>query len=126
MPAIIIPTVLVANTGVGATMNPYRMAGDTALYREASPTGAPALAQMKRTEPKPTKDYAGAGRGEVKFTRQYADTQGRLWPAVVTVTSSVPAFLTDTAKAAFVDEAMLLNGLPVARAALATQTIEQS
>lgn len=126
MTDIVIPSTTVADTGVGATMEPYRLAGDQAVYREKAPTGPAAILAMKRTEAKPTKDYAGAARAEVKFTRQVADAQGRLWPVVVTVNSSIPAFMTDAARAAIVDEALRANSLPVARAALAVQAIPQS
>lgn len=126
MADIIIPTTQVADTGTGATMTPYRMAGDLAVYREASPVAQAAILQLKRTEPKPTKDYAGAAKGEVRFTRLYADTLGRLWPAVFSVNSSLPAFLTDTQKSAFVLEATLAAGLSVPRDALAKLVIPQS
>jgi hypothetical protein len=126
MTDIVIPTTQVADTGTGATMTPYRLAGDTAAYREASPSGAAAILNLKRTEPKATKDYAGAAKGELKFTRQYADTLGRLWPAVYTVNTSVPAFLTDAQKSAFVLEATLASSLSVPRDALAKLVIPQS
>lgn len=111
MTNIVIPTTQVADTGTGATMEPYRLEGDKALYREQSPSGAAALLQYSRTEPKPTKDYAGALRGETRFTRQFADANGRLWPAVVRVESSVPAFLSDASKLAFVTEAVMATSL---------------
>lgn len=126
MTDIVIPSTTVADTGTGATMEPYRLAGDLAVYREKAPTGPAASLAMKRTEAKPTKDYAGAARAEVKFTRQVADAQGRLWPVVVSTTSSVPAFMTDAARAAIIDEAMRAHSLPVARSALAVQAIPQS
>lgn len=126
MTDIVIPSTLVADTGTGATMIPYRLAGDTATYREGTPVGAAAILAMKRIEPKPTKDYAGAAKAEVKFTRQYPDAQGRLWPAVYSTSVSVPAFLTDTEKSAFVTEATLSNSLQVSRDALAKQVIPQS
>lgn len=126
MADIQIPATIVANTGTGALMIPYRLAGDSAVYRESSPSGAASVLQYKRTEPKPTKDYAGASKAEAKYTRLYADTQGRLWPAVYTVSVSVPAFLTDTVKTAFVTESTLVSELATTRAALATQVIPQS
>lgn len=126
MTDIVIPTTQVADTGTGATMTPYRLAGDTASYREASPSGAAAILTLKRTEPKATKDYAGANKGEVKFTRQYADTLGRLWPAVMTANSSVPAFLTDAQKSAFILEAILVLNLSVPRDTLSKLAIPQS
>ena len=126
MSNIVIPSTLVADTGTGATLTPYKMAGDTALYREEGATGVPALLQMKRTEPKPTKDYAGAAKGDVKFTRSFPDTLGRQWPAILNISSSVPDFLTDAQKSAFVDEAIRLSGLTVTRDALAKLVIPQS
>lgn len=126
MANIQIPTTIVANTGTGALMTPYRLAGDTAVYRESSPAGQPSVLAMKRVEPKPTKDYAGAAKAEVKYTRQYADASGRLWPAVSTKSVSLPAFLTDAQKTAFVTEAALVDELSESRAALATQLIPQS
>lgn len=126
MADIQIPLTLVADTGTGALMHPHRLSGDIALYREASPVAAPAFLQMKREEPKPTKDYAGAAKTFVRFNRQYPDTLGRLWPAVGSVNVSVPAFLTDAQKIAFVTEMTLAFSTAESRAALATQAIPQS
>lgn len=117
---------IVADTGTGALMKPYRLAGDIAIYREASPVAQASILSMKREEPKPTKDYAGAGKTQTKYTRQYADASGRLWPAVYTVNASVPAFLTDTQKTAFVTEGAIMAQQADVRAALAVQTIPQS
>lgn len=122
---ITIPTTLVADTGTGKVLVPYRLAGDTAEFVEDAAAGVPAKLLLKRTEPKATKDYAGAARGEVRYTEWYADTLGRLWPAVHTVTTSVPAFLTDAQKAAFVDRGTLVNGLAAPRDALAKKLIPQ-
>jgi hypothetical protein len=126
MTNIVIPTTLVADTGTGATMTPYNMAGNSAVYRESSPTGAPAKLTMKRTDAIPSGGYAGAGKAEIKFTRQVEDTLGRLWPVVYTVTTSIPAFMEDTDKSAFVDEATAALGLAVSRDALAKLLIPQS
>jgi hypothetical protein len=108
---------LATDTGTGATYDPYRMDGDNAILREAAPSAQPGFLSFKRTEPKPTRDYAGAMRGSVKLRRDVADTEGRLWPAIVEVTSSLPAFLNDTQRAAFVTEAIIAareaNGLDV-------------
>lgn len=125
MANLVIPTTQVADTGTGATMEPYRLDGDLAVYREQSPAGAAAMLQFKRTEPKATKDYAGAMKGESRFTRQYADAAGKLWPAIVRVDSSVPAFMTDAARAAFVKEAIMLNSLQVSQDALSKLAVPQ-
>lgn len=126
MADIQLPTARAAGTGTGALLKPYRLVGDLAIYREASPYAQPAFLQMKRTEPKATKDYAGAQRGEHRYTRNYVDAQGRLWPAVVTVNASLPAFLTDAQKSAFVLEASLSSMESVQQSALAVGTIPQS
>lgn len=107
MSTISLKAVIAAGTGTGKTFSAYDLKGPSAVFREDSPTGVAGLISMKRTEPKATKDYAGAARGEHKFTRQYADSLGRNWPAVLTTTSSLPAFLTDAQKVAFVTEAIL-------------------
>lgn len=126
MANIQIPTTFVAATGTGALMTPYRLAGDIAVYREGSPVASAAILQMKRVEPKATKDYAGAAKCEEKFTRQYPDSLGRLWPAVAALNTSLPAFLTDAQKTAFVLEATLAFSLSESKSALALQVIPQS
>lgn len=125
MTNIVIPTTQVADTGTGATMEPYRLDGDIAVFREQSPTGAAAMLMFKRTEPKVTKDYAGAMKGESRFTRQYADAAGKLWPAVLRIDSSVPAFLTDAERAAFVKEAIMLNSLSAPQDVLSKLAVPQ-
>lgn len=125
MASIVIPTTQVADTGTGATMEPYRLDGDLAVYREQSPTGAAAMLQFKRTEPKATKDYAGAMKGENRFTRQFADSTGKLWPAVVRIESSVPAFMTDAARAAFIKEAIMVNSLQASQDVLSKLAVPQ-
>lgn len=126
MSSITIPAVTVADTGTGPVLDGYRMAGDTALYRENGASGAPATLLLKRTEPKPTKNYAGAGRGEAKYTRQLADANGQLWPLVFDVNVSIPAFLSDAQKHAFVDEAVRAVSLDTVRTALAVLAVPQA
>lgn len=122
---IVIPTTFVADTGTGATLVPYRLSGDKAEFVEDAPSALPATFSLAREEPKATKDYAGAQRGTAKYTEQVADANGRYWPVVHTVTTSIPAFMTDTAKAAFVDRATRLNSLQAPRDALAKKIIPQ-
>lgn len=126
MADIQLPTARAAGTGTGALLKAYRLSGDTATYVESSPVAQAAVLSLKRTEPKATKDYAGACRGEHKFTRNYADLQGRLWPAVFTSSTSLPAFLTNAQKTAFVLEASLSNLEAVQQASLALMAIPQS
>lgn len=123
--SVIIPTTIVANTGTGKTLVPYRLNGDTAEFVEDGAVGQPAKLTMKRVEPKPTKDYAGAARGEMKYTEQVADALGRLWPCVFTVSTSLPAFLTDAQKASFVTTGTMAAELAVSRDALAKKIIPQ-
>lgn len=108
MTTIALKATIVAGTGTGKTFGAYNMTGPLATYREEAPIAAAGAVTLKRTEPKATKDYAGAARGEVKLTRYFPDTLGRLWPAVFTVSSSIPAFLTDAQKMALVVEGTLL------------------
>ena len=126
MADIQLATTLGTNTGTGPLMKGYKMSGDIAIYRENAPTAQPAWMTLKRTEPKTTKDYAGAARGELRFTRNYADTLGRLWPAVVTVNSSLPAFLPDATKAAFIVESLIAGMTAEAKDALSKLLVPQS
>lgn len=119
-------TTLPAATGTGALFTPYRMSGDVALYQEVNPTATPAQLQLKRTDPKPTKDYVGASKGEVKLTRWYSDALGRKWPAVVTVSSSIPDFRTEAEKSAFVTEAIVAAATSQSKDNLAKRTVPQS
>lgn len=107
MSVIILKAALAAGTGTGASFEAYDMKGASAIYRETNPTGIAGALSLKRTEPRATKDYAGVMRGEVKLTRQVTDTNGRAWPVVFTVTSSLPAFMTDAQRTAFITEALL-------------------
>lgn len=119
-------TTLGSTTGTGALMTPYRLSGDTADYTETSPTGIASHLTMKRTEPKPTSTYVGASKGEVKLTRYYTDAAGRRWPAVVTISSSIPDFRTDAEKTAFVNEALIAAVTAQSKACLAVRSIPQS
>lgn len=126
MSSIALAAVIAAGTGTGKTFSAYDLKGPSAVFREDSPTGVAGLLVLKRTEPKATKDYAGAARGEVKLTRQYADTLGRNWPAVFTAVSSLPAFLTDAQKAAFITEAILATQKAESQDCLGKLLIPQS
>ena len=126
MADIQLATTLGTNSGTGPLMKGYKLSGDSAIYRENAPVAQPSLLTLKRTEPKPTKDYAGAQRGELKYTRNYPDTLGRLWPAVYTVTTSLPVFLTDAQKSAFVVESLIANMSTEAKDTLAKMLVPQS
>lgn len=120
-----LPTTQVADTGTGALLTPYNLFGDLAIFRESAPSAAPALLQYKRTEAKATKDYAGAMRGEARFTRQMPDAAGKLWPCVMRMESSLPAFLTDAERSALVLEAVMAFSLSVSQDVLSKLTVPQ-
>lgn len=126
MSQITLAAAIAAGTGTGKSFSAYDLKGPSAVFREDAPAGVPGLLSLKRTEPKPTKDYAGAARGEVKLTRQFADSLGRNWPAVFTVTSSLPAFLTDAQKVAFITEAILATQKQESQDVLSKLLVPQS
>lgn len=126
MSTIALKAVLAAGTGTGKSFDAYDMKGPSGTFREVAPVGVAGILSLKRTEPKATKDYAGAARGEVKFTRQFTDVLGRQWPAIFTVVTSVPAFLTDVQKNAFVLEGTLAAQDDASQATLARMIVPQS
>lgn len=126
MTQIALKATIATGTGTGQAFEAYNMTGPLAMYREVNPIAAAGTVTLKRTEPKATKDYSGAARGEVKLTRYYPDAAGRNWPAVVTVSSSIPAFLTDAQKAAVVQEGILLGQDAISQACLAKLVVPQS
>lgn len=126
MSNIAAPATLPAGTGTGITYNGYRFLGDTAKYVEAGAAGVPAALVMKAADPRPTRDYAGAMRGEMKLTEQVADAEGRNWPMVVTVTSSIPDFVSAANRDAFVNRAIIAANTAESRATLARGSVPQS
>lgn len=126
MSTIVNKTALGTDTGTGQTYDAYEMEGQTAKFQELSPVAQASYLSFKRVEAKPTKDYVGAKRGEVKFRREYADSLGKLWPAIVTMSSSLPAFLTDAQRAAIVLEALLLVRTTTAQDNLSKLAVPQS
>lgn len=126
MSTIALKATLATDTGVGKTFTDWDLAGATAIFREDSPVASAGTIGFKRRDPKPSKDYVGAIGGEVKLTRQVADSLGRLWPQILTISSSQPAFLTDAAKAAFVLEGTLAFRDATAQVCLSTSKVPQS
>lgn len=126
MSIIALKAAIAAGTGTGQSFTAYDMKGSSAVYREMAPTGVAGILSLKRTEPRATKDYAGAMRGEIKLTRQMPDANGRAWPVVFTVTSSLPAFLTDTQRVAFITEGLLASLDPIAVDVLSKLIVPQS
>ena len=126
MADIQLATTLGANTGTGPLLKGYRLTGDSAVYRENAPSAQPSMLTLKRTEPKATKDYAGAAKGNLRYSRNYADSLGRLWPAVVSIDSSLPAFLSDTVKTAFIVEALIAGMTTEAKDTLAKLLVPQT
>lgn len=126
MSSIALKAVIVAGTGTGKTFDAYNLTGNLAIFREVGATGVPGLLQQKRTEPKPTKDYVGVSRGEVKMTRQFNDANNIARPAILRIDSSLPAFMTDAQRDAFVVEALLAFIEQTSRDVLSKQIVAQS
>lgn len=126
MTTIAAKAVLVAGTGTGKSFDAFNMTGPQGTYRELSPVAAPGVIVLKRTDPKATKDYAGALKTAYSFTRQVADLQGRLWPQVMTVSFSQPAFLTDVQRTAFAVEGTLIQQDAIVQASMANGIVPQS
>lgn len=126
MSNIVNATAFGTDTGTGQTFDAYDMTGPKARFREVSPSAQAGFVQLSRVEPKPTSDYAGAMRGNYTFRREYADANGRLWPAVYKEETSLPAFLTDAVRTAFVTEAKLIGRKSVVLDAESKLIIPQS
>lgn len=126
MSTISLKAVIAAGTGTGKSFDAYNLTGNLAVFREVGASGAPGLLTQKRIEPKPTKDYVGVSRGEVKLTRMKNDAQGIARPVVMTVVTSLPAFMTDAERDAFVSEGLLAALDPANQAVLARQVVSQS
>lgn len=126
MSSIALKAVIVAGTGTGKTFDAYNLTGNLAVFREVGASATPGLLQQKRTEPKPTKDYVGVSRGEVKLTRTFADATGIARPAILRLDSSIPAFLTDAQRVAFVEEGLLAFIEQTNRDVLSKQIVAQS
>lgn len=126
MSSIALKATIVAGTGSGKTFDAYNLTGNLAIFREVGAVGVPGLLQQKRTEPKPTKDYAGVSRGEVKLTRQFPDALGALRPAILRVDTSLPSFMTDAQRVAFVEEGLLALIEVPNRDVLSKQIVAQS
>jgi hypothetical protein len=126
MSNIAAPATLPAGTGTGITYNGLRFLGDTAKYVESAPAGVPSVLVMKAFDPKPTRDYPGAAKGEVKLTESVTDAAGRQWPMVVTVTSSIPDFVSGSNKDAFINRAIIAANTSESRATLARGLVPQS
>lgn len=126
MADIQLPSTLGTATGTGKLMKAYSLTGDSGLYIEDAATGVPAKLLFKRTDPKPTRNYAGAGKSEVRFTESWADAQGVQWPVVFSATSSIPDGMSAADKVAFITRAVLATEMATARDVLSKRLIPQS
>lgn len=126
MTTIVNKTTLVAGTGTGPSYSDYKLVGDSAIFREVAPSAQPAYLSFLRTEPKPTKDYAGVGRSQIKLTRSYVDTVGIMRPAIVSVSTSLPETMTQAQRDAFVLEATLAFIDSISQACLKSRAVPQS
>lgn len=126
MSTIVNKTTLVAGTGTGPSYQDYKLVGDIAIFREVAPVAQPAYLSFTRTEPKPTKDYAGVGRSQIKLTRNYVDALLVPRPAIVQISTSLPETMTQVQRDAFVLEATLAFIDAVSQACLKARTVPQS
>lgn len=118
---------LVASTGTGNLMQPYRMEGDAALYRVSGGTNTSFHLKLKRTEPKPTKTFPGVRRGEVKTYKTHTQpVTGTVGVQVITTTSSHPDWLDKATSDAAVTDHLLALGETVNKDCLSVGTIPQS
>lgn len=126
MTTIVNKTTIVPGTGTGPSYQDYKLVGDNAVFREVAPVAQPGYLSFTRTEPKPTKDYAGVGRSQIKLTRGYADATSIVRPAIISVATSLPETMTQSQKDAFVVEALLAFLDTVSQACLKNRTVPQS
>lgn len=126
MSQIALKATVVAGTGTGKTFDAYNMAGNQAVYREVAPVGIAGVISLGRTEAKPSSGNNGVTRGSVKLTRQMTDALGIAHPVILEVRTSLPSFMTDAQKEAFVDEGVLLATESTSRAVLSKLMIPQS
>lgn len=99
-----VASTIVAPTGAGNVFEPWDLRGPKAEYIEKSPYAAamPLKLTLTRTDPVPTKSYAGALRTQTKAMLQTVHPiTGVHWPEVATLTFSHPAHLTNAEKVAF-------------------------
>lgn len=82
-------TTLVAPTGTGKLFVPFSGDANSAVLMESGATGTPAKLKFLRTPPKPTKDFAGVERGEVRLT-MYETYNGVLRPLTFYIGCVVP------------------------------------
>lgn len=126
MADIQLKTTLGTDTGTGKLMNAYEMTGPRASYIENGAVSVPDRFVLSRTEPKPTREYAGHGRAEARYSSTWTDTAGKQWPVTYVVQTSIPDGMSAADKAAFVLRCVLATRDSVVQAALAVRTIPQS
>lgn len=126
MTQIVNKTTLATDTGTGETYEFWKNESTKGTFKESNPTAKPHMLSLKRIDPKPTKDYAGNMKGEVRFSVDMVDSAGRYWPQVVTIASSFSEFLTQAQKDAITDKALLLSRNSVVKACLTKGDVAQS
>lgn len=126
MSSISLKATVVPGTGTGKVFDAYNCVGNQAIYRENAPVASAGIILLGRTEAKPSSGNNGVTRGQVKLTRQVPDALGIPHPVILDIRTSLPSFMTDVAKAAFVDEGILLATEAVARDVLSKLLIPQA
>lgn len=117
---------LVAPTGTGKLCVPYRIDGDSGLYRISGGTSNSFHLKMKRTEPKPTKTFPGSRRGEVKtYVSVTHPVTGVVGVQVITTTSAHPDWLDKASSDAAVTDHLLALAETVSKDHLSTGAIPQ-
>jgi hypothetical protein len=112
MDNIQLATTLVAPTGTGKLFKPFSSDGNSAVYKEDSPSGRAAIVSFKRVMPKPNGTSQGVERVEVKLTEYL--TVGDIEHIIVTsLVSSVPVPVTAAQRSAQATRIALLAGMAV-------------
>lgn len=117
---------LVAPTGTGKLLTPYRIDGDSGLYRISGGVTTSFHMRLKRQEPKPTKTFPGSRRGEVKtYVTVTHPVTGVVGIQVITTTSAHPDWLDKASSDAAVTDHLLMLSEAVAKDHLSTGAIPQ-
>lgn len=120
---------LASTTGGTKTMKPFVLADHSASYREAAELTTKCA--MKRTLPKPTKDYNGNERLLLKMERDVSvviPSTGVASKArgIVEISVSIPVGATAAERATLRELTVSLLGTTAAQSAFADQSIPQS
>lgn len=122
---ITLNTTLGTPTGTGKVFKPFKMDGDTAIYKESGASGRPAVLSVKRVLPKATKTSSGVERGEVKLT-EYTTIGDVEHVVIMTISTSIPVPVATATRTAQATRLALLAGTTVLTDLVTDQTIPVS